>query len=53
MHVSSIRLTELQKHYFRPVSKFSTEKSPNHAFGDFCHNMRRKSIHICMFSAHL
>ena len=29
-----IILTELQKDYFCPVSGFSTEKCPNHVFGE-------------------
>ena len=35
--------TDLQKDYFCPVSQFSTVKCPNHAFGEFCSNMRHKS----------
>ena len=30
---------ELQKDYFCPVSQFSTEKCPNHTFGEFCNYM--------------
>ena len=35
--------SELQKDYFCPVSQLSTEKCQNHAFGEFCNNMRHKS----------
>ena len=31
--------TELQKDYFCPVSRFSTKKCPNHAFGEISWNV--------------
>ena len=34
---------ELQKDSFCPVSQFSTEKCPNHAFGEICNDVRYKS----------
>ena len=35
--------SELQKDYFCPVSQFSKVKCPNHAYGEYCNNMRHKS----------
>ena len=35
--------SELEKDFFCPVFRFSTDDYLNHAFGVFCQNMRHKS----------
>ena len=45
--------SEMQKDYFCPVSIFLTEKCPNHALWEVCHNLRQKSKHRLVFYHYL
>ena len=46
-------IPELQKDYFCTVSGFSTEKCPNHVFGEFSWYMRHKSNPRILFQSFL
>ena len=37
---------ELQKDFFRPVSRFSTEKCPDLVFAELCHDMTHKIVQM-------
>ena len=38
----TIYFVELQKDFFRPVSRFSNEKCPDLVFAELCHDMMQK-----------
>ena len=44
------RSSELQKDFFRPVSRYSTKKCPYLVSAEFCHNMTIK-LDKCLFSS--